>query len=374
MKIRSILLSTAALAVMASCAGVSDVTEITGTVANEEIPEVRVLIEGVVDTLVPVTDGKFALSLSTDPALAGRILAVDMGVTFIPDGTPLNVVIDNESKVTSASPRTSVQEKFNIYNEKENAMIEVYQNRQGEIFADTLLSQEEKNAIFEEYFNGFIGDYVKFHIKAAKSNKDNFISIVALNNLNGQIEDSEMNSIMLSLSPAIQENRHIRIMREALDARLRTAAGMKFTDFTVHNVTGLNDGNPPMPTFEEVSLSDHVGKGKYILVDFWAPWCEPCKRQIPSLKAVHDKYAGENFDILSIAVWENLPAQVTIETAAELGMDWLHINNAHSIPTEIYGIEGIPHLMLIGPDGTILERGFHGPKAIEDAVAKYLDK
>jgi thiol-disulfide isomerase/thioredoxin len=108
-------------------------------------------------------------------------------------------------------------------------------------------------------------------------------------------------------------------------------------------------------------------------VDFWAPWCGPCKREIPNLKAVYDKYAGKNFDILSIAVWERQPVQVTIDTAAELGMNWSHINNAGSVPTEIYGVEGIPHLMLIGPDGTILKRGFHGAEGINAAVAEYLD-
>jgi hypothetical protein len=54
-------------------------------------------------------------------------------------------------------------------------------------------------------------------------------------------------------------------------------------------------------------------------------------------------------------------------------MTWDQINNAQSIPTEIYGIEGIPHVMLIGPDGTILRRGLHGA-GIEEAVAEYINK
>ena len=53
-------------------------------------------------------------------------------------------------------------------------------------------------------------------------------------------------------------------------------------------------------------------------------------------------------------------------------MDWLHINNCGSVPTDIYGVEGIPHLMLIGPDGTILKRGFHGLEGIEAAVAEFI--
>ena len=146
-----------------------------------------------------------------------------------------------------------------------------------------------------------------------------------------------------------------------------------FVDFTVEHVYGYDRSMDPQPLKQEVKFSDYVGKDTYVLVDFWSPWCGPCKREIPNLKAVYDKYAGEKFDILSIAVWERQPVQVTIDTAAELGMNWSHINNAGSVPTEIYGVEGIPHLMLIGPDGTILKRGFHGAEGINAAVAEYLD-
>ena len=77
------------------------------------------------------------------------------------------------------------------------------------------------------------------------------------------------------------------------------------------------------------------------------------------------------YDVVSIAVWERQPVDVTIKTAAELGMDWNQINNAGREAATIYGVESIPHLILFGPDGTILERGFYGAE-IEETVAKYL--
>ena len=153
---------------------------------------------------------------------------------------------------------------------------------------------------------------------------------------------------------------------------MATAEGKMFTDFTVNSVVGMTRSIPPQPKYAEVKFSDYVGKGKYVLVDFWAPWCGPCKREIPNIKKVYEKYADKGLEVLSLAVWERQPVEVTINTAAELGMDWLHINNAGSVPTSIYGVEGIPHLMLIGPDGTILKRGFHGLEGIEAAVAEYL--
>jgi hypothetical protein len=84
-------------------------------------------------------------------------------------------------------------------------------------------------------------------------------------------------------------------------------------------------------------------------------------------------YGGEKFEVVSIAVWEREHVQVSINTAAELGMTWPQIYNGQREPAEIYGVEGIPHLILFGPDGTILKRGFHGYEGIHAAVSQYLD-
>lgn len=123
-----------------------------------------------------------------------------------------------------------------------------------------------------------------------------------------------------------------------------TQEGAMFTDFEA-----------VQPDGSVAKLSDYVGKGKYILVDFWASWCGPCKREIPNIKAAWNKYKGDKFDVLSVAVWDK--PEDTAAAAAEHGVVWNQIVNAQKTPTDIYGIEGIPHLILFGPDGTIVKRG-----------------
>ena len=136
-------------------------------------------------------------------------------------------------------------------------------------------------------------------------------------------------------------------------ARKATAEGVKFTDFEVKGS----------------KFSDYVGKGKYILVDFWASWCGPCKAEVPYLKNVYEKYAGKDFDILGVAVWDKDKA--TEKAIKDLSLPWNQIINAQSIPTDLYGIQGIPHIILISPDGTILKRNLRGAD-IEAEVAKYV--
>ena len=70
-----------------------------------------------------------------------------------------------------------------------------------------------------------------------------------------------------------------------------------------------------------------VAKGLPLVLDFSATWCGPCKREVPYIKAAYDKFHGKDFDVLSLAVWERESQKVSIDTAGELGMNWLHINN-----------------------------------------------
>ena len=149
MKIRSILFATLAVAVMASCGGkVSDVTKITGTVVPEGITEVNIVVGELVDTLVPVVDGKFAIEVPADVTAGATVSAANYGTSFISDGTPLNVVLDEETKVTSAYPEISVNEKLVAYNEASKAYIEKYRSTQQEIRdAEDKTEQEKEQAL-----------------------------------------------------------------------------------------------------------------------------------------------------------------------------------------------------------------------------------
>ena len=149
---------------------------------------------------------------------------------------------------------------------------------------------------------------------------------------------------------------HPDIVREheRLEQLERTAIGAMFTDFTIEH--GDADGSP-------ASLSDYVGKGKYVLVDFWASWCGPCKEEMPVLKEVYKCFKGDRFEIVGIAVSDKRADTEAI--VPELGITWPVIYDAQSIPTEIYGINAIPHIILFGPDGRIVARELRGEKIAE---------
>ena len=205
---------------------------------------------------------------------------------------------------------------------------------------------------------------------------DTLVAPAVLDEVGYYMADDELAAIFTKMPENVKANKFVSRMIASNTARLATAVGSKFTDFTVDHVAGVDkDGNP---IYEKKSLSDFVGKGKVMLVDFWSPWCPPCKAEIPNIKAVWEKYQGEDFDVLSVAVWEEsrkMDWHNTIDTAAVYGMKWNQLNNGHREPADLYGISGIPHMILFDKDGTILKRGddLRGA-ATEKAVAEVLGR
>ena len=258
----------------------------------------------------------------------------------------------------------SPEERLKAFNEADSLMMVEYKTTM-----DSLSSDREKAQIF---YDEFVQRYIDFNLEAAAQNPDSQVAVQVLKNLMGLIDDEQVSGIIDNMSEELLQDEVVAYMKTGLDARKATAEGMMFTDFTVEHVYGYDRSVEPQPLKKEVKFSDYVGKGTYVLVDFWSPWCGPCKREIPNIKTVYEQYKDQGLEVLSLAVWERQPQSHTIETAGELGMDWLHINNCGKIPTDIYGVEGIPHLMLVGPDGTILKRGFHGLEGIQAAVAEYI--
>lgn len=135
-------------------------------------------------------------------------------------------------------------------------------------------------------------------------------------------------------------------MLNVFDRKAATSPGKMFTDFEI--------------TYEGKTskLSDYVGKGKYMLVDFWASWCGPCRREAQVLKEIYNGTSRDQLDILGVAVWDE--PENTLEAINDLGLPWNHIINAQTVPTDLYGILGIPCIILFAPDGTIVSRDQQG--------------
>lgn len=145
--------------------------------------------------------------------------------------------------------------------------------------------------------------------------------------------------------------------KAAQEAASKSAVGQMFTDFQAEY-----DG-------KTYKLSDYVGRGKYVLVDFWASWCGPCKAEIPNLIKVYNQYKGDKFEVLGVATWDEPKA--TLRSIEQMKIPYPQILNAQRAGSDAYGITGIPQIILFGPDGTILKRDLRGEQ-IEATIKELL--
>lgn len=344
-------------------------TRISGTLSGENVPDsvsVQYWVEStdspVKSIRIPVVDGRFEAEIPTCITQFSEVIVERDYISFIADGTTLSIDPATH-RITSSDP-DGVQSRYNAWQQE-------WTDLGVEMFMHSFTFTERKDAgednteevlaLEKEYYRKLA--YI--HQDAIRKNPDNIIAAMALSALESADPKLAV-SLLGEISDELKKkNTTLQFLLPTLEARAKTAIGDMFVDFEVVQ-------DPAHPETSTVKLSDYVGKGKAVLMVLWASWCEQNQREMPGLKQLYEKYHGDTFDMLSVAVSD--APEYSLAAAKEMGISWNLIVNAQSIPLELYGVRNIPDMILFGPDGTILLRGFWGYDAqtLETIIKKYV--
>lgn len=249
------------------------------------------------------------------------------------DGSNIGILILEDGEITYTPSNRTVT--GGTLNEKNNAI-------QKELAA--IVSSYEA-ADSESKKKEYIAAYDALTDKVLAENKDNVIGYIMFLDKAYEMDIAELEAY-LAENPLFNKYARVQKLLKANRQKAATSEGQKFVDFEIEY------------NGETHKLSDVVGKGDYVLVDFWASWCGPCLKQLPVLKDLYENYGDKGLKVLGVAVWDE--PENTLKAITQHDLPWECWINGQYVPTEAYGISGIPCIILFGPDGTILSRDKQG--------------
>lgn len=260
----------------------------------------------------------------------------------------MNIADKNES--ITGTPLNDIFQKIRV---KRNQML----LKMNAAEDNPALSEEEKNNLFDEAEL----TYETAVKKAISENITNPIGIFLFKEKYFEYSFAE-NKLIFEKIPAeiIKKDIDLQAIAGHLKTQEKTQNNLPFLDFSMQTI----DGKP-------AKLSDFVGKGKVVLVDFWASWCGPCRQAMPELKDLYAKYNGK-LEIVGVSLDENPTAWKNAVDKMEL--PWKHLSDLKDWKgnaVHLYGITAVPHTLLIDNKGIIVGRELYG-KALEQKLSEML--
>lgn len=182
-------------------------------------------------------------------------------------------------------------------------------------------------------------------------------SLAALQNLNPDNDYAYYDKVITALEGIANGNEYFDALSAEVKAMKTLAPGSPAPEISL-----------PQPNGETLSLSDL--KGSYVLIDFWASWCGPCRRENPNVKRVYEKYHDKGFEILGVSLDKARGAW--LGAIEQDGLTWNHVSDLQywqSAVVPVYQIQGIPMTVLVDKEGNIIAKNLRG-EALEQKLAE----
>jgi peroxiredoxin len=313
-----------------------------------------------------VVNGKFTFNLKTpEPNMywftTTNNIAEQPNFIFFADPGDLKAVLIGDSLPYSQIEGGQSQKDYLEYRVIINNLVILQQRMQADFNeamqkGDTKTQQAiqaEYQSLNQQFIHG-LKDFVKNHPKSAVSG---YIIYADLNNPAIPLEEVE--EALKSVDKSMSSTKFIKLATQRVLDKRGTTVGFTATNFS-----------QTTPEGKKVSLTDF--RGKYVLVDFWASWCRPCRMENPNVVAAYNRFKDKGFTILGVSMDSN--RDPWIAAIKQDNLTWTHVSDLKGWGNEVgklYNVTGIPQNFLIDKDGKIVAKDLRGA-ALDEKLAEVL--
>ncbi|WP_066219514.1 TlpA disulfide reductase family protein [Formosa haliotis] len=317
-----------------------------------------------------VTNGKALLegAVTTPDIYFISIDEVRGNVPVILENEKMTVSIDTDSLFNTRVQGSKENDAFNSYQE----YMKELQKKNQELSAEFRSAQQSRDSLLavdiQNRYKTMVDESLAHDLDFMKLNNDAVVSALILERhlANPNIDFEQKKSIYDNFTEGLKNTRAGKTVGDALKAEAATAVGSVVEDFSA-----------PNPEGKTISLNEV--KGKVTIIDFWAAWCGPCRKENPNLVKVYNQYHDKGLEILGVSL-DGTPRQkdAKAEWLAAIekdGLAWNHMSNLDYFNDPIakqFNIRSIPATYIIDANGKIVASGLRGQE-LENKIAELLN-